>query len=210
MHAHRPMRRTRAKCADKARDWLSAMLGDRWLTHTLKRVPNPRCHSAADSRQPPVSPRSGALSELPRASERQTQASAEGRGGGGGGGGGGRLRRERAAGMGIKDLLRLLRPCTREMHISSFRGKRVAVDAFCWLHRAAYGCALQLAEGRGTDSLVRYCMHRIHMLQHYGVVPVVVFDGAPLPLKAGTNSERRKCVSPHPCSPWSMGPFHSG
>ena len=41
---------------------------------------------------------------------------------------------------------------------------------------------------------VRFCMRRIAMLIHYGVTPVMVFDGACLPSKAGEEKERKKSV----------------
>lgn len=37
-----------------------------------------------------------------------------------------------------------------------------------------------------------YCMHRINLLRHYKIVPVVVFDGGNVPCKAVTEQERRK------------------
>ena len=46
--------------------------------------------------------------------------------------------------MGIQGLLPFLKQIQREVHVSSFRGKKVAVDGYCWLHRGAYSCALQL------------------------------------------------------------------
>jgi exonuclease-1 len=33
-------------------------------------------------------------------------------------------------------------------------------------------------------------MHRVRLLRHYGVTPLLVFDGAPLPAKAITEQER--------------------
>lgn len=35
-------------------------------------------------------------------------------------------------------------------------------------------------------------MHRVRMLIHYGATPVIVFDGAALPMKADTHTERRE------------------
>lgn len=35
-------------------------------------------------------------------------------------------------------------------------------------------------------------MHRVRMLLHFGATPVMVFDGAALPMKAGTHTERRE------------------
>jgi len=38
---------------------------------------------------------------------------------------------------------------------------------------------------------IRFCMSRVMLLKHYGVEPIMVFDGASLPIKSGTNSARR-------------------
>ena len=35
-------------------------------------------------------------------------------------------------------------------------------------------------------------MHRVRLLQHYGITPYIVFDGGPLPAKKGTEQERKK------------------
>ena len=37
-------------------------------------------------------------------------------------------------------------------------GCTVAVDVYCWLHRAAFGCAEQLVQGRPTDAYIKYIM----------------------------------------------------
>lgn len=56
--------------------------------------------------------------------------------------------------MGIPGLLQVLQPVSADVHIRSFANKAVAVDAYCWLHRGAYGCAQELAMGQKTD---KYC-----------------------------------------------------
>ena len=53
--------------------------------------------------------------------------------------------------MGIQGLLPVLRSISRSVHVSSYAGKRVAVDAYGWLHKAAYGCSMELCEGLYTD-----------------------------------------------------------
>ncbi len=40
----------------------------------------------------------------------------------------------------------------------SWSGCTVAVDVYCWLHRAAFGCAEQLVQGRPTDAYIKYVM----------------------------------------------------
>ena len=46
-------------------------------------------------------------------------------------------------------------------------------------------------------SYVTYALHRIRMLQHYGVRPYVVFDGGHLPSKQGTERERAERREQH-------------
>lgn len=46
--------------------------------------------------------------------------------------------------MGIKGLLQFLKGAARDVHIGSFSGQTVAVDAYCWLHKGAYSCAKEL------------------------------------------------------------------
>lgn len=79
--------------------------------------------------------------------------------------------------------------------MEQYRGKTLGIDAYVWLHRGAYACASDLALGRPTTRYVAYAAHRIRMLKHYGVRPYVVFDGGPLPSKAGTEAERAAYVA---------------
>lgn len=86
--------------------------------------------------------------------------------------------------MGVQGLLPQLKSITRRIHISKYRGKTVAVDAYCLLHRGAYSCAKELVEGEKTERFVYYCLNRLQLLLNNGVIPYVVFDGGPLPNKA--------------------------
>jgi exonuclease-1 len=54
--------------------------------------------------------------------------------------------------MGIAGLLQLLAPATVDVHVKAYAGKRVAVDAFSWLHKGTYACAEDLALGRPTNA----------------------------------------------------------
>jgi hypothetical protein len=89
--------------------------------------------------------------------------------------------------MGISGLLPLLSDISNRRKVDVFLGKKVGIDASTWLHKGAYGCAADLARGKQTDGYLRYFMRYIDMLKHYEVEPVVVFDGAPLPMKKLTN-----------------------
>ena len=52
--------------------------------------------------------------------------------------------------MGIQGLLPLLSSVTKDIHISEYKGKRVAIDAYVWLHRGAYACAKELCLNEST------------------------------------------------------------
>ncbi|KAH9478566.1 Exodeoxyribonuclease 1 [Psilocybe cubensis] len=93
--------------------------------------------------------------------------------------------------MGISGLLPALKSIQVTRHLSEYSGKTVAVDAYVWLHRGVYSCAIELATGKATNKYVDYAMHRVRMLQHYKIIPYIVFDGGPLPAKKGTESERK-------------------
>ena len=94
--------------------------------------------------------------------------------------------------MGITGLLPFLSNIHKKVHVSQFTGKCVAVDTSCWLHRAAYCCAFELATGQPTDKYVNYIVKRLRLLLHHGVYPIMVFDGCPTPSKRGTNDKRRE------------------
>ncbi|EPE26808.1 PIN [Glarea lozoyensis ATCC 20868] len=94
--------------------------------------------------------------------------------------------------MGINGLLPLLKSIHRPVNLKKFEGKTLGIDAYGWLHRGTVACAMEIAKGQPTRKFVDFCMHRVRMLQHFGVVPFLVFDGDYLPSKAATESERSK------------------
>ncbi|GIL85034.1 hypothetical protein Vretifemale_13660, partial [Volvox reticuliferus] len=94
--------------------------------------------------------------------------------------------------MGINGLLQQLKSISRQTHVSSYRGHKVAIDGYSWLHKGAYGCSRELCEGIWVDGYVRYFLSRIDMLLGNGVIPIVVFDGCRLPMKADEEESRRR------------------
>lgn len=56
--------------------------------------------------------------------------------------------------MGIASLLPQLKSVTAKAHVSKYRGKRAAVDAYVLLHRGAYTCAREIVEGEPSDRRV--------------------------------------------------------
>lgn len=94
--------------------------------------------------------------------------------------------------MGISGLLRILKSIQKPCHLSEFEGKTLGVDAYGWLHRGIVACATDLAMGKPTRRFVDSAMHRVRMLQHFGVIPFLIFDGDHLPGKATTEEDRAK------------------
>ncbi|KAG2519302.1 hypothetical protein BBO99_00006390 [Phytophthora kernoviae] len=94
--------------------------------------------------------------------------------------------------MGIAGLLPVLKSITETKTLDEYRGHTLAIDGYCWLHRAIYSCSQEICLGQETDKYITYFMDRIAALRHNGVIPYVVFDGGPLPMKKGTEEERRK------------------
>ncbi|GAM28843.1 hypothetical protein SAMD00019534_120190 [Acytostelium subglobosum LB1] len=93
--------------------------------------------------------------------------------------------------MGISGLLPLLSPVTRRVHIREYANKRVGIDGYCWLHKAVYPCSQELCQGIPTTKYISYCVSLLTMLCSNKVIPVLVFDGGPLPNKKVTEDDRR-------------------
>ena len=94
--------------------------------------------------------------------------------------------------MGITGLLPLLKSIQRPIHIEELRGETVGVDAYCWLHKACYSCAQELALGIPTLGFLDFCVNGIDLLHHHGIRPIFVFDGRYLPMKAEKEKEREE------------------
>ncbi|KAL5545032.1 hypothetical protein UlMin_008816 [Ulmus minor] len=88
-----------------------------------------------------------------------------------------------------------MKPYTEPVHIKKYAGKRVGIDAYSWLHKGAYSCSMELCLNSDSEKKLRYIdyfMHRINLLRHYKITPVVVFDGGNVPCKASTEQERHR------------------
>ncbi|KAL3345029.1 hypothetical protein AABB24_024136 [Solanum stoloniferum] len=92
--------------------------------------------------------------------------------------------------MGIQGLLPLLKSIMLPINIKDLNGCSVAVDTYSWLHKGALSCSKELCKGIPTTKHIDYCMHRVNLLRHHGVKPVLVFDGGPLPMKIEQENKR--------------------
>ncbi|EPS71924.1 exonuclease, partial [Genlisea aurea] len=94
--------------------------------------------------------------------------------------------------MGISGLLPLLKSIMNPIHVKELEGCSVAVDTYSWLHKGAFSVSTELCKGRPTTKHIEYCMHRVNMLRHYGVKPILVFDGGHLPMKSEQEAKRAR------------------
>ncbi|XP_056842518.1 exonuclease 1 [Raphanus sativus] len=94
--------------------------------------------------------------------------------------------------MGIQGLLPLLKSIMVPIHIHDLEGCTVAVDTYSWLHKGALSCSRDLCKGLPTTRHIQYCMHRVNLLRHHGVKPLLVFDGGPLPMKLEQENKRAR------------------
>ncbi|XP_023766582.1 exonuclease 1 [Lactuca sativa] len=95
--------------------------------------------------------------------------------------------------MGIKDLLRFMKPYVEPVDIKKYAAKRVGIDAYSWLHNGAYSCSMELClnmEGDKMSQYLNYYMHRINLLRHHNISPLLVFDGCNIPCKSLTEQDR--------------------
>ncbi|PSS29025.1 Exonuclease [Actinidia chinensis var. chinensis] len=94
--------------------------------------------------------------------------------------------------MGIQGLLPLLKSIMVPIHIKDLEDCCVAIDTYSWLHKGALSCSKDLCKGQSTSKHIDYCMNRVNLLQHYGIRPILVFDGGPLPMKSEQESKRAR------------------
>ncbi|KMS96666.1 hypothetical protein BVRB_8g200870 [Beta vulgaris subsp. vulgaris] len=78
------------------------------------------------------------------------------------------------------------------IHIKELEGCCVAIDTYSWLHKGALSCSTQLCKGIPTSRHIDYCIHRVNLLRHYGVKPLLVFDGDNLPMKSEQENKRAR------------------
>ena len=94
--------------------------------------------------------------------------------------------------MGINGLLKALDNITIDRHLSFYRGKRMAVDGYCWLHKAVYLITSDILTNPGSKRYLVYLRKRLDHLLKYNITPIIVFDGDKLPMKKIEEEEREK------------------
>ncbi|KAK6205445.1 exonuclease [Scheffersomyces amazonensis] len=93
--------------------------------------------------------------------------------------------------MGVTGLLVALKDIQVNGKLERYRGKTLAIDTYGWLHRGLISCAQELCQDKPTTKYITSIMNKVQMLRDFGITPYFVFDGAALPTKADTATERR-------------------
>ena len=94
--------------------------------------------------------------------------------------------------MGVQNLLPLVGPVAQRVPLSTFKGKRIAIDGFVWLHRCAFCCSREICQDPGTERILPYLATKLRRVMSSGIVPIIVFDGQSLPQKFNTNEKRHQ------------------
>ncbi|XP_055304044.1 exonuclease 1 [Sitodiplosis mosellana] len=94
--------------------------------------------------------------------------------------------------MGIQGLLKFLNDYSENINIKSLKGKSVAIDSYCWLHKGAFAVGDKLVRGEDTNVHIMYCVKYVQLLLSHNIKPILVFDGRHLPAKAETEAKRRE------------------
>ena len=98
----------------------------------------------------------------------------------GSGSGGGRGRGD-GGGAGAQDLLRLLRPITKQVIVENeAKGKSIAIDGFGWLHALAATHAHEFVINGNAKPIIDEFLDRLRSLNNFGIVCITVLDGDPL------------------------------
>jgi exonuclease-1 len=92
--------------------------------------------------------------------------------------------------MGIKGLLQTLKGIENKKTLEEFRGKRVAIDGYSWLHKAVYGCGYDICISSDYTKFLESMINKIATLKQFEIHVVIVYDGDRLPSKDETNDKR--------------------
>ena len=93
--------------------------------------------------------------------------------------------------MGVSGLLNQLGGWSSATHLSSFRGKTLAIDGSSWLFKGCFKVARALSTGQATIGYLDFVVQRVELLRGFGIAVIVVFDGMRSPMKASTSMERK-------------------
>ena len=87
-------------------------------------------------------------------------------------------------------MLQYFRSIERDTDISRYRGMKLGVDGYSWIHKAIYGSGYNIVVKNDYTKTLKSILARIDVLVHFEVAIVFVLDGADLPVKQKTEEDR--------------------
>jgi len=90
--------------------------------------------------------------------------------------------------MGVTDLIRLLKPASRNIFISELSNQTAAIDMMTWLYKGVYSCAFESSR----DNYLNYPIKMLSLLSAHKITPIAVFDGHRFKPKSIEESNRRE------------------
>lgn len=92
--------------------------------------------------------------------------------------------------MGINNLLVYLRSIEQKKHITDYHGQTIAVDGYCWIHKAIYTSGYEIAVQNDYSKLIKFMLQRCAYILAANIKLVMVYDGDKLPCKEKTENKR--------------------
>eukprot|EP00917_Polyrhabdina_sp_WS-2016_P011073 GHVP01024263.1.p1 GENE.GHVP01024263.1~~GHVP01024263.1.p1 ORF type:complete len:129 (+),score=27.17 GHVP01024263.1:538-924(+) len=74
--------------------------------------------------------------------------------------------------MGVDGFFKSAKDAEKHIHLTAYRGKKIAVDASCWLHKAVYICSYELIAQKPTSKHIDFCMKNTQLLIDFGIQPL--------------------------------------
>ena len=92
--------------------------------------------------------------------------------------------------MGIQGLLKVFSSVQTDKHLNDYKNQTIAVDTYCWIHKAIYLTAQALMTNSDPSSFIPIVLSYIESLLTYRIKPIMIFDGGKLLSKAGEETCR--------------------
>lgn len=87
-------------------------------------------------------------------------------------------------------MLQYFRSVEKDTDISRYKGMKLGVDAYSWIHRAIYGSGYNIVVKNDYSKTLKSILARIDVFLHFDIRIVLVLDGDDLPVKSKTEEDR--------------------
>jgi exonuclease-1 len=93
--------------------------------------------------------------------------------------------------MGIKNLLTII-DVVQKKNLADYKGKRLAIDGYSWIHKCVYNCGHDLVVQNNKSVFFFKMRNKVEQLLAHDIKVILVFDGDKLPSKENTESIREQ------------------